>query len=120
MFFFKKAWAIIKVEMIEEIQHLFRASKFNKGINATNLSLIPKVHSPTNMEEYIPISYCNVLHTTISRVLTNRIKLVIPHIVENMENAFIFGRSIQENLLVAHEMVRGYNRRRGEQSVLSN
>lgn len=78
-----------------------------------NISLIPKVQSPTSMEEFIPISCYNVIYKIISMVLKNIIKLVIPSIVVEVQNAFIPGRSIQENLLLEHVMVRGYNKRKG-------
>lgn len=43
----------------------------------------------------------------------NRLKQVLPSIVSVDQYIFLSGRKIQDNLLLAHELVTGYNRRGG-------
>lgn len=43
-------------------------------------------------------------------MLANRSKEVIAELVSSNQSAFLPGRCIQDNLLLAHEMVREYNR----------
>jgi hypothetical protein len=72
-------------------------------INATNIVLIPKTKSPLKMTEFWPISLYNVLYKLIAKVLTNRLKHILLHIISKNQSAFVPGHLITDNVLVAFE-----------------
>ncbi|KAL0434329.1 UNVERIFIED_CONTAM: hypothetical protein Slati_2767200 [Sesamum latifolium] len=109
--FLKAAWPIIGNEITAAVQDFFHTRKLLKQINATVLSLIPKVASPNTISEFRPITCCNVLYKVITKIIVRRMHGVMDKIVSPVQNAFVSGRRISSNILLAQELFFGYNRR---------
>lgn len=92
------------------MQSFFLFSFLPTGINATILSLIPKLVEAQTMNYYRPIACCNLLYKVISKVLARRLKTILPEAIEVNQTAFIKGRLLLENVLLASELVNGYHR----------
>ncbi|KAL0293586.1 UNVERIFIED_CONTAM: hypothetical protein Sangu_3235000 [Sesamum angustifolium] len=83
-----------------------------KQVNTTVLALIPKVNLPSYVSDYRPISCCNVLYKVITKVIVQRMQPVLHLLIDHSQTAFVPGRSIADNILLAQELLAGYNQRR--------
>ncbi|XP_050222506.1 uncharacterized protein LOC126672595 [Mercurialis annua] len=61
--------------------------------------------NPNKAPEYRPISLCSVYYKIISKILTARLQHITPLIISQQQNAFTKGRSIANNILLAHEII---------------
>ncbi|KAL0411318.1 UNVERIFIED_CONTAM: hypothetical protein Slati_3721500 [Sesamum latifolium] len=109
--FYKAAWSIIGNDITANVQEFLFTGKLLKQVNATLLTLIPKVSTPTSVTDYRPISCCNVFYKIITKIIVQRMHGVMGKLVSPSQNAFVPGRRISYNILLAQELFSGYNRR---------
>ncbi|GJV26677.1 retrovirus-related pol polyprotein from transposon TNT 1-94 [Tanacetum coccineum] len=111
--FFKEAWDIVSKDVIKAVQEFFLNGKLLKELNHTIIALIPKVSSPTQINNYRPISCCNVLFKCISKIISNCIKGSLKVLVSPNQSAFVPGRRISDNILLTQELMHNYHLDRG-------
>ncbi|KAK3193368.1 hypothetical protein Dsin_024678 [Dipteronia sinensis] len=77
-----------------------------RQLNATILSLVPKVPNPSKMKDFRPISCCNTLY----KIIANMIKPCLSDIISPSQSAFVAGRSIEDIILLTQELIRNYHK----------
>jgi hypothetical protein len=96
-------WSSIGQEVFSVVSEFFCTGRFDAEINLTVISLIHKIASPSKVSEFHPISPCNVFYKIISKILTNRLKGILPAIIFANQSAFIPKRLITDNASVTYE-----------------
>ncbi|KAL2246374.1 UNVERIFIED_CONTAM: hypothetical protein Sindi_2905600 [Sesamum indicum] len=109
--FFKTAWPIVGQEVTSAVLDFFNTGRLLKQINTTLLALIPKVHTPMTVGDFRPISCCNVLYKIIAK-LVQRLSVILDKLISPCQAAFVPGRSIGDNIMLAQELFTGYNQAR--------
>lgn len=110
MEFFKHSWDIVGEHVVKGIKHFFSTGYMLQELNNTCIALVPKIDCPSRPVDFRPISCCNVLYKCIASIITSRLKEVTSGLVGNQQAAFIKGRSIVHNIMLAQEILCGYGR----------
>lgn len=97
-------------DFTQAVKYFFSSSRLTKGINFTALAFIPKCSNPNSMVDFRPISCCNTVYKCIAKILSNRLKDVLPSIVDKAQSTFVRGRNISDNILLTQELFKGYHR----------
>ncbi|KAJ9546852.1 hypothetical protein OSB04_019395 [Centaurea solstitialis] len=72
-----------------------------------------KLIMPIRSRNFDQLLACSVLYKCISKVIVDRLKPYLDGIVGRSQSAFILGRKIVDNIVLAHELVAGYHLGRG-------
>ncbi|XP_021755513.1 uncharacterized protein LOC110720784 [Chenopodium quinoa] len=78
---FQKFWHIVGPDIITLVKNWWNGNVNIDEINRTCIVLIPKCNDPKDMTKFRPISCCNVVYKTISKVLANKIKPFLDDII---------------------------------------
>ena len=111
--FFIATWDILGPDFCEAVKSFFATSTMHKGVNSTLIALVPKVRTPSSMRDFRPISLCSTMYKCISKILASRLKVIMPSLIDKAQSAFVPGRQISDNILLAQELFRGYGRETG-------
>ncbi|GKA03943.1 hypothetical protein Tco_0676724 [Tanacetum coccineum] len=92
--FFKETWSVTGNDVYNAVCEFFRNGTLLKEVNHTIIALLPKVKSPSRINDYRPISCCNVLFKCLSKIIANRIKQCLKHIVSPISQLSCQGNAV--------------------------
>jgi hypothetical protein len=104
-FFFRKCWSIIGADFIAATRYFFTNNTLPRCVNATRVDLVPKVENPSCMNDFRPISCCNVLYKYISKIIVSRLKTALDEVIGPSQSAFLPGRNISDAILLTQELM---------------
>ena len=79
--YFQHCWDLVKDEVRAVVEESRRTGRVLKAFNLTFLTLIPKDQVKDSPGMFLPISLCNVILKIISKVLANRLKLLLSGLI---------------------------------------
>jgi hypothetical protein len=81
MLFCQTHWDFFKEEICNAVRAIIFEGKVRNGFCDLVIVLIPKVSKPKDLKNFRPISLCNVIYKIASKVLANRLKVILPLII---------------------------------------
>lgn len=117
--FYQKNWDSVKEDIILAVRDFFNGGLLLGVLNETTVTLIPKVPLPESINQLRPISCCNFTYKILSKVVVLRLKKYMDTLISPNQSAFVGGRQIQDNLIIAHEVFHSLKRRdsRGKNNI---
>lgn len=80
--FYKHYQDIVEDQVFMATQSFFHNGWLLKNFNQTYISLIPKKSGACNFNKFHPIGLCNVCYKVISKILVNRLILLLDKMVD--------------------------------------
>ncbi|CAN0857898.1 LINE-1 retrotransposable element ORF2 protein [Linum grandiflorum] len=109
--FYQHFWSLLGEDVFNAARGWLEDGVFPQEIQETNIILLPKVDNVRSMKDLRPISLCNVLYRVVAKVLANRMRKVMPILISEEQSAFVRGRSIIDNVMVAFETIHSMKKR---------
>ena len=78
-------------------------SMFERSMNASFLTLIPKKCNVVNIKDFRPISLVGSVYKLLSKVLANRLRVVLDNLISKTQNSFVGERQILDSVLIVNE-----------------
>ena len=103
--FYKSCWNIIKKDFVKMIIWSQSSDQIGGEMNSTFLDLFPKEKNLSSIKSYRPISLCNSSYNILSKVISNRMKKVIPKLILQNQGGFIATRQIYDNIMMVQEVI---------------
>ena len=103
--FYQRNWAALKTKITAAVFEFFVSGSMPEGVNDTAIVLIPKVPHPKELKDFRPISLCNVVYKIVSKCMVNRLRPMLTELISENQSAFIPGRLISDNSIIAFECI---------------
>ncbi|XP_011016272.1 PREDICTED: uncharacterized protein LOC105119785, partial [Populus euphratica] len=116
--FFKKSWDVIGGDFCRAVRDFFESGAMLKQINHSIIALIPKSTNSSFASDFRPISCCNVIYKVIAKLLAVRLSHALSNIISPIQNAFLGGRLMADNIHLLQELLRDYERKRSSPRCL--
>jgi hypothetical protein len=100
------------------VWNIFNKHHLLKEYNHTFIALVPKQIGPSIVYHFRPISLCNIIYKMTSKILANRLKGLLHHFISPYQSTFVPSRTIQDNSIMAHELLHTLKSKRGRRGLI--
>ena len=68
---------------------------------------------------YRPISLCTMFYKTMTKIIVNRLQVLLPDLIGPHQTSFVPGQHITENIIIAQEVVHSMRRKMGKKCFMA-
>ena len=118
--FYLTFWYLIKNDFVELIDYCKRNVCLPDSMNVALIRLLYKNRGDrSDLKNWRPISLLNVDYKIISKVLTKRLRKLMPSLINEEQTCGVQGRNIQDNLMVLRDITDYVNINNKKAAILS-
>ena len=88
MAFFQKC-CVVENDVMDFFDNFHRHSMFERSMNASFLTLIPKKCNAINIKDFCPINLVGSVYKLLSKVLANSLRVVLDNLISETQNFFV-------------------------------
>ncbi|KAK3219037.1 hypothetical protein Dsin_013007 [Dipteronia sinensis] len=117
--FYQKYWDRVGVRVTEAFLNCLNGGESMEKINGTLICLIPKKIAANLVSNFCPIRLCNVIYKIVSKVLVNRLQVVLGEFISEAQSAFVLGRQITNNAMIGFECLHALRTKKQKRGSLA-
>nr|GEW52577.1 RNA-directed DNA polymerase, eukaryota [Tanacetum cinerariifolium] len=103
--FYRRYWKLIYQDVVVDVNLLFDSGSFPLEYNSSFITLIPKTQKV--VKDFRPISLIGNVYKIITKILANRLSLVIFDLVSDVQSPFVSNRQILDGPFISVSFYRG-------------
>jgi hypothetical protein len=103
--FYQIFWEVIKHDLKEMLDKFHTGQLDFERLNHGVISMIPKAPDAIVVHKFRPICLLNVNYKILTKILANRLGLIIYKVISDTQNAFIEAMFIMEGILILYETI---------------
>ncbi|GJY87143.1 RNA-directed DNA polymerase, eukaryota, partial [Tanacetum coccineum] len=103
--FFRKFWHVVGNDLCAAVTWFSEHYYFPSGCNSSFIALIPKCLDPKTVGDYRPICLIGSIYKVVTKILANRLSLVISDLVSEVQTAFLPNRQILDGPFIITELL---------------
>ena len=100
------------------VKNFFDNGTLDSDMNQTSIVLILKINHPESWSNFWPISLCYVTYKLITKILANRLKLLMYKLVNPLQASFIKGHHIIDNVIIPQEIIHSMEATKGRMGYM--
>lgn len=110
--FLKFFWEALKSDFKRMVDEFHANGVWPRGSNSSFIALVPKIYSPQGLNDFRPISLVGSMYKVVSKILSNRLKLVLGKLIDETQFAFVGGRSMLDSVVIANVVLHEAKRKK--------
>nr|GEZ67152.1 RNA-directed DNA polymerase, eukaryota, reverse transcriptase zinc-binding domain protein [Tanacetum cinerariifolium] len=115
--FYCRYWKLIENDVVDAVTCFFHQGSFPKGGNYSFIILIPKTPNANMVKDYTPISLTGSMYKIISKILANRLVVVLGSLVNEIQSAFVADKQILDGPFILNELVQWCKKKKKQSLV---
>nr|GEV22363.1 RNA-directed DNA polymerase, eukaryota [Tanacetum cinerariifolium] len=103
--FYRKYWKTIDDDVFQAVRDFFVNGHFPRGCNSSFIALILKIQDAKFVKDFRPISIIGSVYKIIAKFLANRLCVVLPYLISDVQSAFVANRQILDGPFILNELL---------------
>ncbi|XP_026383989.1 uncharacterized protein LOC113279508 [Papaver somniferum] len=110
--FYRSCWQVIQDDVVNAVQFCWKRRFIPMGLNSNFLVLLPKIEGARSPKQFRPIGLRNVSFKIFTKIITSRMSSLMHKFISPQQAAYIKGRNIQDQIVLASEMINEMKKKR--------
>ena len=82
------------------------------------ITLIPKCIGADFLSLYRPISLCNIIYKIVTKIIVQRLRILLDKLVSPLQAAFVPRRKMLDNMIIVQELIHTMSTKKGNQGYM--